>query len=36
MILSVILFLPWLWRENLKRGTGFHWRRADFRHFLVY
>jgi drug/metabolite transporter (DMT)-like permease len=35
MIVSVILFLPFLWRENRKRGTGFHWHWADARHFLV-
>jgi drug/metabolite transporter (DMT)-like permease len=35
MIVSVILFLPFLWRENRKRGAGFHWHWSDARHFLV-
>jgi drug/metabolite transporter (DMT)-like permease len=35
MILSVGIFLPVLWRENRRRGAGFHWHWRDARHFLV-
>ncbi len=35
MIFSTLIFLPALWYEARKRGTGFHWRWADTKHFLT-
>ena len=35
MLLSTLIFLPALWLESRRRGTGFHWRWADTKHFLV-
>jgi drug/metabolite transporter (DMT)-like permease len=35
MMLSTLIFLPILLRENRKRGTGFHWRWGDAKHFII-
>jgi drug/metabolite transporter (DMT)-like permease len=35
MIFSTLVFLPALWLEARRRGTGLHWRWADARHFLI-
>jgi drug/metabolite transporter (DMT)-like permease len=35
MVLSTLIFLPALWWEARRRGTGLHWRWADARHFLI-
>ncbi|MCI0422344.1 MAG: DMT family transporter [Acidobacteria bacterium] len=35
MILSTLMFLPALWREQTKRKTRFQWRLEDVKHFLL-
>jgi len=35
MIISTLLFLPILWFENKRRGTGFLWRWKDIKYFML-
>jgi drug/metabolite transporter (DMT)-like permease len=35
MIISTLLFLPVLWFENKRRGTGFLWRWKDIKYFML-
>jgi drug/metabolite transporter (DMT)-like permease len=35
MIISTLLFLPVLWIENKRRGTGFLWKWKDIKYFML-
>ncbi len=35
MIVSTIIFIPFLWSENKKRNIKFRWKWKDIRYFLV-
>lgn len=35
LIISTIIFLPFLWRENKKRGVKMRWRWSEIRYFIL-
>lgn len=35
LIISTIIFLPFLWRENRKRGIKMRWRWSEIKHFIL-